>query len=368
MATYQIKKSWWADIRFNHRRIRKRSPENSRVGAEAYEAWLRHKLALGENVDKPIGVKQTFAQFAPKWLEEYVMPNNKLSEQRTKKYVLLNQLVPFFGKLYIEEITAHHIEKYKAKCIAEGYKRKSVNNHLAVFSKYLAIAYEWLKLPGSPPKIVWLKCPPPRTDFLSPDECALVLYHAEGVIREMVLTALRTGMRHGELTGLQWSSIDWENRILTVRHSRCPRTGVLNSPKSNKERHIPMDVDVYEMLFKRKKSTGYVFLNKGKPYGAEALIRHLRQVRYKVGLRPFTWHTFRHTFASHLAKNNPLHVVQILLGHSAISTTMRYAHVSQPMLRNAIDSLNPKEAFRADFGQPVVNEDFATQEVNSKKH
>ena len=61
-------------------------------------------------------------------------------------------------------------------------------------------------------------------DYLSPDECELLLANANGVIREMLLTALRTGMRQGELKGLQWSSIDWQNRSITVRDSLCDYT------------------------------------------------------------------------------------------------------------------------------------------------
>ncbi len=218
---------------------------------------------------------------------------------------------------------------------------------------------------------MWLKCPPPRTDFLSPDECALLLSKADSTIREMILTALRTGMRHGELTGLQWSSIDWENRNITVRHSRCDRTGTLDTPKSNRERHIPMDADVYEMLFKRRRSTGYVFLDRNgtKPFTSSRMIRELREVRYRAGLRPLGWHTLRHTFASHLAmRGTPLHAVQALLGHSTISTTMRYAHVAPSTLRTAIDMLNPKSALKADFGQPVGNQWQATlQEQNAQE-
>jgi integrase len=62
-------------------------------------------------------------------------------------------------------------------------------------------------------------------------------------------------MRQGELKGLQWSSIDWQNQSLAVRHSRCDYRKALGSPKSNRERYIPLDIDVYEMLHKRKKST-----------------------------------------------------------------------------------------------------------------
>lgn len=370
MTVRYFKKSWWVDIGFNHTRYRKRSPENSRAGAVAYEATLRQKLARGEPIDKindSAQQNQTFEQFALKWFEEYVVPNNKHSEQRAKRYILRSSLIPFFGKLPIEEITTHHVEQYKAHALKEEVSRKTVNNRLAVFSKCMSTAYEWLKLAGTPPKVAWLKCPPPPTNFLSADECTLLLSHAEGVMREMILTALRTGMRHGELAGLQWSSIDWQNRNITVRHSRCARTGRLESPKSNRERHIPMDTDLYETLFKRRQDTGYVFLDDKKPFAAHRLLRELREVRYEAGLRPFTWHTLRHTFASHLAmRGAALHTVQKLLGHSTVATTMRYAHVAPSMLRSAIDLLNPKTLVDADLRQPDGNRWVETIQQETK--
>lgn len=361
MTVRLIKKSYWVDFRANHSRYRIKSPDNSKSGAQAWEAFLRQKMARGEAIDNQVlsvQQKPTFKRFAWQWHEQYVVPNNKHSEQRAKKYILQSSLVPFFGKLPIDEITIHHVELYKAHELKSGVSRKTINNRLAVFSKCLATAYEWLKLSGSPPKIVWLKCPPSRTDFLSADECKLLLSHAEGFIHEMILTALRTGMRQGELAGLQWSSIDWENRDIAVRQSRNARTGTLESPKSNRERHIPMDSDLYEMFFKRRKNTGYVFLdNRGKPLCSEHLRRELREVRYKAGLRPLGWHTLRHTFATHLAmKGAPLHIVQALLGHSTIATTMKYAHVAPSMLRSAIEMLNPKTSIISDFGQPVGNQ------------
>src|ERR1700739_2546436 len=147
---------------------------------------------------------------------------------------------------------------------------------------------------------------------LSRSITCLVIFSRSSVISCCTAShPLRTGMRHGELAGLQWSSVDWQNKRIIVRHSRCPRTGELRSPKSNRERHIPLDVDVYKMLFKRKRSTGDVFLHTdGIPFPAHRLIRQLREVRYSAGLRPLRWHTLRHTFASHLAMNGvPLNIV-----------------------------------------------------------
>jgi integrase len=361
MAVRKIKTSWWVDFRLGPVRHRKRSPENSKAGAQAYEAMLRQKLARGEPIEltkDELRRDLTFGQFAWQWFDEYVVANNKYLEQRMKKYTLRGSLVPFFGKLPLRFITSHHVEQYKAHVLkTEGISRKTVNNRLAIFRKCIVTAYEWLQLPGTAPKVVLLKCPPPPTDYLSADECELLLSKVDGVIREMILTALRTGMRHSELTGLQWPSINWENRIIIVRHSRCSRTGLLQSPKSNRERHVPMDADVYEVLFKRRKTTGYVFLDKGRPFESHRMIREIREVRYRAGLRQMGWHTLRHTFASHLAiKGAPLHVVQALLGHSSIGTTMRYAHVAPSALRTAIDMLNPKSAVHTDFGQPAGNQ------------
>ncbi len=361
MSVRIIKKSWWVDIRFKHKRCRLRSPLNSKTGAEEYEANLRQKLARGEPIDKVAQVpqqEQLFEQFAWQWFDEYVRVNNKPSEQRNKRHVLRASLVPFFGKIPVRQITSHHIEQYKASILKKGISRKTVNNRLTVLRRCLATAFEWLGLEGAPPKITWLKYPPPQTDHLSPDECALLLTNADGVIHEMMFAALRTGMRQGELKGLQWSSIDWQNQSITVRHSLNDYTKQLDSPKSNRERHIPTDIDVYTMLFKRKKDTGYVFLDEdGKPFSGKVLTRRLHKVCKVVGLRKIGWHTLRHTFASHLAmKGVPLNTVQALMGHSTITTTMRYAHLAPSTLRSAIDMLNPKTMVSASFGQPVGNQ------------
>jgi integrase len=361
MAVRKIKNSWWIDFTFGQTRYRKRSPENSRAAALAYEATLRQKLVRGEVVDQVVHETKdvTFGQFAWQWFEQYVVANNKFSEQRAKKSILSLVLIPSFGKLPISKIDTYHIEQFKAQQRKNGVSQKTLKNRLTVLSKCLSCAHDWLKLNTAPPKVKWPKCPPPTTDYLSAQECELLLSEADGVIHEMILTALRTGMRQGELKGLQWSSINWENRSVVIRHSYCDVRQTLDTPKSNRERHIPLDVDVYELLYRRKKSTGYVFMDvdNDKPFNSPRVNLRLAKVCERAGLRIITWHVLRHTFASHLAmKGTPLHIVQMLLGHSSITTTMRYAHVAPSTMRAAIDLLNPKTAVCADFGQPVGNQ------------
>lgn len=363
MALRKFRCAWWVDITIGPTRYRKRSPENSRAGALAYEVLLRQRLARGEPIDGlPEKLGPTFEEFAWQWFDDYVVPNNKHSEQLGKRYILCSSLIPFFGRMRIGQVRGHEIEKYKAQQVKQGYTNKTITNRLSVLNKCLATAYEWLLLDGAPPKIKWPKCSRPEIDYLSPDECQLLVCHAEGVVREMVIMALRTGMRQGELRGLQWSSIDWLTMNVAVRHSRDDHQGKLVTPKNGRTRHIPLDIDLYTLLHRRKKDTGYVFLNpEGRPYTSDRLNDVMRRLCRRAGLRTIGWHTLRHTFASHLAMRGvPLPVVKELLGHATIMTTMRYAHVAPSTLRSAIDVLNPKAAPIADFGQPAGN---AWQEI-----
>lgn len=366
-----IKKSWWVDFTANSTRYRKRSPENTKAGAQAYEATLRQKLARGESID--IGAMrpkdQTFAEFAAKWFEDYVRPNNRYSEQLMKKYILSSSLLPFFGRKPIGEIGGHDVERYKAQQVLQGYTNKTITNRLTVLNKCLVTAYEWLELEGAPPKIKWPKWSLPEINYLSPEECELLLSDASGVVHELILTALRTGMRQGELRGLQWSSIDWLTRTLAVRHSHDDYRKILVAPKNNRTRHIPLDVDVYTMLHRRKKDTGYVFLgSEGHPFTKYRMCYAMRTLCRKTGFRTIGWHTLRHTFASHLAMRGvPLHAIKELMGHSTITTTMRYAHVAPSTLRAAIEMLNPQTIVATDSGQPVVNQWQAIQKNEARQ-
>ncbi len=327
---------------------------------------MRKKLSDGEVIDNIVASEeQTFEEFVQVWIEDYVRPNNRYSEQLSKKYALSSCILPFFGKKSITEISAHDVERYKAKLVKDGFSNKTIRNRLTILNKCLTTAYEWLELDGRPPRVKWPKCAPAKTDYLSLEECELLLSHASGTLHEMILTALRTGMRQGEIKGLQWSSIDWQTRSLAVRHSRDDYRKVLVPPKSNRERHIPLDIDVYAVLYRRKRATGYVFLQRNRqPFNNDRMYHAIRKLCEEAGLRKIGWHTLRHTFASHLAMRGvPIPAIKELLGHSSITTTMRYAHIAPSTLRAAIDMLNPKTMETTDLGQPAVNQWQEAQRV-----
>lgn len=327
---------------------------------------LRQKLARGEPLRSSVDVGDTnltFAEFAPTWLADYVLPNNKFSEQQAKRYILTASLVPFFGKLAIKDITSHHLEQYKGGLVKQGYSSKTIRNRLTVLNKCLICAYEWLTLKGSPPKTNWPKSPLPKTDYLSPAESEQLLANADGIIRDMILMTLRTGMRLGEIKGLQWSSIDWSSHTIRVCHSLCSIRKMLDTPKHDRVRYIPLDPEVAELLIRRRRIAGYVFTDEEqKPFTTYRLNYQLARICKRAGLRVITWHSLRHSFASHLAmRGTPLNVVQTLLGHSSITTTMRYAHVAPSTMRAAIDMLSAGTFKSSNFGQPVGNQWFEQQ-------
>ena len=169
--------------------------------------------------------------------------------------------------------------------------------------------------------------------------------------------ALKTGLRRGELQGLTWPDINLNNRTLTVRHSWCDNIKVLNTPKSNKMRHIPLTNELYEVLLQNKSSSGFVFPGEdGRRFAGKRLNQEIRKACTKAGVRQISCHTLRHTFASHLVmKGAPVKAIQELLGHADIQTTMRYAHLSPSSLKTAIDLLEPSSRPPENVGQYMVN-------------
>lgn len=349
MGVVKRHNKWWVDFSFKHERYRRPSPENTRAGALAYEALLRQKLARGE----PLETKETkrsvrFKDFVADWFQTYVKNNNKHSEIRSKERMLRVHLVPFFGSLNLEKIGNVDVEKYKAKKIEEQLNPKTINNQLTVLRKCLRTAVEW-NIMDHCPTIKALRTPPQKFDFLSEEECSLLINSAQGICRDMVIVALGTGLRFGELAALTWDDVDFKNNEIVI--SRSLVEGILDSTKSNRIRRIPMTESVLETLKRRKKENEFIFTNRnGKPMAWSNSVRQLQRSCQKAGIRNIGWHVLRHTFASHLAQAGAnIVAVQNLLGHSEIRTTMRYSHVNRNLLVGAINVLNRRSWLSEDF-------------------
>jgi integrase len=274
----------------------------------------------------------------------------KPSTIKNKASDFRNHIVPRLGDLRLDEVTYAVIEDFKlalAQTQAMNIKHKpsllapkTIHNVLVHVSDMLGVARK-RGLIAVVPEIDWIKIPPQEFDFLDFEEAERLIAGAQGEWRTMILVAKRTGMRMGELLGLRWEDVDLSAGRIIVRQSYVQ--GVFGIPKSGKPREIPMGDDVIEALrAHRHKRGSLVFCDAaGNVLTAGLLERPLKRALKRAGLRAIGWHVLRHTFASHLAMRGvPLKVIQELLGHSSIVTTMRYAHLAPHVARDAVRVLD----------------------------
>ncbi len=326
-------------------RVRKMSPVQTKRGAEHYERELRRGIFETESSDDHRKEEETvpiFSDFAEEFLGTYAAANNKWSEVENKKRMLNRHLLPSFGLLPLDEVNTRAIENFKALKLAEGIGHKTINNYLACLRRVLSVAQEW-GLIEHIPRFRWLKLSAPSFDFLTFEEAERLVTSAEPEWRVMILTALKTGMRHGELMELRWNP-DVNLDLGLIKVSRAMFLGKVGTPKNSKPRDIPMGQQLKAELtdYGRQRRGNLVFSNeRGEPLTAAQCRAPLDRACKAAGLRHISWHVLRHTFASHLImRGAPIRVVQELLGHSTITMTMRYSHLSPEAKHDAVRLLD----------------------------
>lgn len=381
MTAKRWRNQWVVDfINSSGKRIRRVSPVQTKRGAEQFEHELRLQLEAGHDPGSAVrgsststpssqttevadasepeqGPSPRFDEFAVEWLRSYVVPNLKPSAVVNRESTLRVHLIPFFGNLRLDEITPRLIEAYKAEKLERGRAQhakvqgpqlspKSVNNHLAILRKLLATAEEW-ELLDRVPKVRKLRAAPGAFDWLTAEESARFLAAVEEHYpqwRTLFWIALRTGMRRGEIFGLEWDAVDLDARIVTVNHSVY--RGRLDAPKSGKSRAIPMTARLAQVISEHRAASmmksRFLFPgDDGKaPRHLDHVDRPLHGALKRAGLRRIRFHDLRHSFASQLVSaGRPLKEVQELLGHGSMTMTMRYAHLAPERMRDAVEVL-----------------------------
>jgi integrase len=153
-------------------------------------------------------------------------------------------------------------------------------------------------------------------------------------LKPMVLLALNTGMRQGELFNLKWEDVNFAGRILTVVGAMA---------KSGKTRHIPLNDEALLVLccwYKQRKESELVFPN-ANGGRLDNISTSWENIIKAAQIKNFRFHDLRHDFASKLVMAGvDLNTVRELLGHSDIKMTLRYAHLAPEKLAAAVAKLN----------------------------
>jgi integrase len=345
-ATGTARKYWMIDVVYEHpdgrhERVRKVSPVQTRRGAEQYERSIRNALVDAHYGRKEKAPPPTLREFWKDFYDAYVLTENKASEHAAKQGIWKNHIEPFFGRTRLDQIGAEQVARFKAAQLKLDYDPKTVTNHLAVLRRMLAVAVEWGRLEHIPAAKWRLRAPVPTFDFLTFEEAERLVAGADGMWRTMILVALRTGLRHGELLALRWQDVDLVAGRLLVRQALAGKK--IDTPKNGRTREVPLSDDAMRTLKAHRHLRGeFIFCDeKGSLLTRHACKWPLWAACKRAGLRLIGMHTLRHSFASHLVmRGAPLKAVQELLGHSDITMTMRYSHLSEDVRRDAVQLLD----------------------------
>jgi integrase len=217
--------------------------------------------------------------------------------------------------------------------ISGSGKFNSTLRHM--FSK----AVEWNLIEKSPftrCKRLFYKEDNVRLRYLTEVEENRLLRNCIGHIKPIVITALNTGMRKGEILTLKWGNI---------------RNGFiyLHKTKTGEARQVPINETLASLLrsLPRHIASDYVFCNKeGKAYAD--VKKSFKTAVKKAGIQDFRFHDLRHSFASRLvSKGASLKAVQELLGHKEIRMTLRYSHLADDHKKDVVrllDGVNTDES------------------------
>lgn len=288
-------------------------------------------------------IKQiTFFDYIEKYLE-YCLAN-KAPGSYHRELKVMKPIKAFFGNIPLITIDAQMIEAYKAKRVKDGLKPRSINKELAILRFMLNKAVEWKYLRDTPyKKIRMLKPANNPVKFLTTEEIDKLMECASIWLKPILIVLRNTGLRTHELLNLRFSDINWDKKTLLVR-----------SEKTNNFRVIPMNEELYlvmqwlkdnyphpnteKVLPRGESQQGYIFCY---PDGSkvEAFKKSFYSACKKAEIKASP-HSLRHSFASYLVMNGvDLVSVKELLGHTQISTTMIYAHLSPSYKANTVEKL-----------------------------
>jgi len=327
---------WWIDFKDAQGiRRRKMIGPNKRVAQEVLDGILGNvarRVYLGVIDDSPI----SFADFADKVWWKRVSHTLKPRTQERWEGILEKHLKPAFPGA-LRAITAATAESYVAKRIEQKASASSVNREVTVLKHMLKRAVQWEYVNTNP--IAGLKAlrePPGRTRFLSVEEIGKLLgaFDWDGAsspllrhyLRPFVVLAINTGMRRNEILSLTRKSVDWGNRVLTLDDTKngTPRHVYLNDAAFDALRSLPARLDIDRVF----------------PFDPNQVTMAFRRLAKRAGLGGFRLHDLRHTFASHQAMSGVAsRGLQVLLGHKDARMTMRYSHLSDSYLRNAVNGV-----------------------------
>src|SRR6185295_15026168 len=254
----------------------------------------------------------------------------------TTKHIHFAHFRRVWGNPPIHSLTVDILDQYRGRRRGEGVGAGTINREMGTLKHALSKAVDWKLLRKTAREelnaIKKYQEPDGRLRYLSGEpEAERLLQACDDSLRPIVLTALHTGMRKGELLGLTWDLVD-----MTYGFIRLKQT------KNGKARALPFNETLWSVFsgLRTRPDGPWVFHDAAGNRWKD--VRHpFEAACLSAGLTDFHFHDFRHTFASWLMMRGvPLATVSNLLGHTSPTMTLRYAHLSPKHLTSAVRVLD----------------------------
>ena len=250
----------------------------------------------------------------------------------------IQHLTKVFGSRQLRQVTTGMVQKYvddrmhEKKRGGKPYRPATVNREIMCLSAIFREAIKRGYADRNPVRGVKQMAEDNIiVRYLSLDEETALLDACTPNLKPIVLCALHSGMRRGEILKLKWEDVDLDQLLIRVKLT-----------KSKKTRYIPINTKLHEVLKAVPKldDCPYVFAN---PETHDRWCDQNTAWNYTLkrsGVKNFRFHDLRHTFASRLVQaGESIKSVQELLGHASLQVTLRYAHLSASDLRRAVEVL-----------------------------
>ena len=232
----------------------------------------------------------------------------------------------FLGNVFLDEIDRDlmdQIVKEKRSAVLPA----TVNRYIALIRAVLrCAAYEWDWI-YKVPNIKQLKEPEGRVRWITHDEARRLVSELPDHLADMARFTLATGLRRSNVTQLRWDQVDLPNARAWINAGQS---------KTRKAIPIPLNSDALAVLMEQRgKHDVYVFVYQNHPVKQTSTKAWYAALK-RAGIKDFTWHDLRHTWASwHVQAGTSLHELMELGGWRTYKTVLRYAHLAADQLSSA---------------------------------
>lgn len=326
---------WWADYYDSTgKRVRRNLGKSKRIAEEQYtrlKEQIREEKLFGAKAPERI----LLSDFIDEYLEWY---RSTMSETTTRTTLhIFKEFQNFFPNRNLHDIKPKDLERYRAH-LKDRLKISTLNMRMTRIKAIFNRAMDWEYLHQNPfDKVKPLKSDQPTFRLLTDSEVVIILMEAQKLDQDLYYAlhlGLYAGLRLGEILNLRWEDLDFRNSVIKVE-SREGR-----STKTRQSRVVPMTNYLKEVLRKKPREIhgGLVLQKKNQD-----IQRQVTKLQKKINKEVEHWsfHDTRHYFASSLVmRGADLVAVSKLLGHSDITMTMRYSHVSPDHLKSTVELLD----------------------------